>query len=158
MITIKLTKFPLRSIEFKLFENIDDLPAENYSYFNKYLLIDSGIGSDFAEIDGLHLSTLNTLIRDPQKLAGAIQNLRSLVFNIINGVNVKHAAFGCLIHSVGGEQITDFSIEALKATIQKLSRYGLTDEVLKKKLLKQGKTFISSSPSISLSSSTAPTN
>ena len=157
MITIKLNKF-CKSIQFKLFESIDDLPAENYSYFNKYLLIDSGIGSDFSEIDTLHLGTISSLIKDPQKLAGEIQNLRSLVWNIISGINLKHLAFGCLIHSVRGEQVTDLSADNLKSILKTLSEHGLTEAVLKKKLLKQGRTFTPSSPSIFQSVLTTPTN
>lgn len=157
MITIKLNKF-LKSIEFKLFESIDDLPAENYSYFNKYLLIDSGIGSDFVEIDTLHLNTITTLLKDPQKLPGEIQNLRSLIWNIINGINLKHLAFGCLIHSINNEPVTDLSAENLKLIIKTLSDHGLTDTVLKKKLLKQGKQFTPNSWSIFPSVSTTPRN
>jgi hypothetical protein len=157
MITIRLNKF-LKSIEFKLFESIDDLPAENYSYFNKYLLIDSGIGSDFTEIDTLHLNTISSLIKDPQKLAGEVQNLRSLVWNIINGVNLKHLAFGCLIHSVDGRQVTDLSADNLKSILKTLSEHGLTEAVLKKKLLKQGRTFTPNSPSIFPSVLTTPTS
>jgi hypothetical protein len=120
-----------------MFESIDDLPVANFSALNKYMMIDGGIGSDFDDIDRIHLTTLYKVADNPEKLRKELQNFRQLIFNLCAGVNIRGLAFACLIHSVNGEQMTDLSDSTLKEIMQRLSDAGLTEADVKKNFTKQ---------------------
>ena len=53
----------------KLYDSIDELPIVNFQKYNKYLLIDSGIGSDLNAFDE-HITKIAMSIKsgDPKKL------------------------------------------------------------------------------------------
>ena len=142
MVSFKINKFPYKNpIEITMYESIDDLPAKNHMEFNKYMLLSSGLGTEFKDIDENHLSNMLSLINDKEKLTQVINNLRGLVWNILEGTNVNNLAFCTLIYSINGKELTDFSLTNLRAMMEVFSAYGLTASFVKKKFRKQGKTF-----------------
>ena len=46
----------------KLYDSIDELPIVNFQKYNKYILIDSGLGSDIESVDE-HIVNLAKLIK-----------------------------------------------------------------------------------------------
>jgi len=82
------------------------------------------------------------LAGDKDKCKAELQNFRILVYNIQNEINVEHLSFACLIHSVDGEEHEDLSEDALEKLLSDLSKRGLTQELLKKKLQPYGKKFM----------------
>ena len=142
MVSFKINKFPYKNpIEITMYESIDDLPVKNHMEFNKYMLLSSGLGTEFKDIDENHLSNMLSLINDKEKLTQVINNLRGLVWNILEGTNVNNLAFCTLIYSINGKELTDFSLTNLRAMMEVFSAYGLTASFVKKKFKKQGKTF-----------------
>jgi len=113
-----------------LYDDIDQLPIEVFNKVNKYWMLHDNLGSSFEDIDGIHLAKLFLLINNPEKLKKELENLRILIFNIINEVNPRHLAFAALIYSIDGEEITDRSDEGLKRTLKRLN---ITEGDLKKK-------------------------
>lgn len=104
----------------KLYDSIDDMPIINFQKYNKYILIDSGLGSDIDSVDS-HLVNLAKLIRtDKAKASQELQNLRQNMFMIVSNVSPKYLAFAALIHSIDGERVTDLSDNNLKAILDKL--------------------------------------
>lgn len=142
MFEVRINRFAKNQLSIRLFESIDELPVRNFSAFNKYLMIDSGIGSDFDEIDRTHIQAMFKTIESPEKLKKELQNLRSLVNNMLSDVNVKHLAFACLIHSIDGETLEDLSQTNLEKVIRRLSDAGLTDSDLKKNSGRQKISFM----------------
>ena len=126
----------------KLYDNIDQLPVERYNKANKYWMLHDNIGSSISDFDTNHFNKIALLAGDKEKCKAELQNWRILVYNIQNENNVEHLSFACLIHSVNGEEVTDLSEGSLKAVLKDLSDKGLTQELLKKKLMKQGKESI----------------
>ena len=47
----------------RVYDSIDEMPIVNFQKYNKYLLIDSGIGSDADDIDA-HITRVEMCIRD----------------------------------------------------------------------------------------------
>ena len=142
MVSFKINKFPYKNpIEITMYESIDDLPVKNHMEFNKYMLLSSGLGTEFKDIDENHLSNMLSLINDKEKLTQVINNLRGLVWNILEGTNVNNLAFCTLIYSINGKELNDFSLTNLRAMMEVFSAYGLTASFVKKKFKKQGKTF-----------------
>lgn len=123
----------------ELYENIDQLPIERFNKANKFWMLHDNIGSSLEDIDRNHLSKLMLIAGDQAKCQKEIMNLRILIYNIINEINVKNMSFACLISKVNGEPVEDLSDNGLKKLLKELSDKGLTNEVLKKKLKPSGK-------------------
>jgi hypothetical protein len=123
----------LTTTKVMVYTDIDQLPAERFSKVNKFWMLHDELGNSFEDIDKIHISRLLLSLDDKDKSKKVIDNLRVLIFNIVNEVNPESLAFACLVHSVDGVELTDLSDENLKRTIKYLSDKGLTIDVLKKK-------------------------
>lgn len=126
----------------KLYDDIDQLPIERFNKANKYWMLHDNIGSNIHDFDANHFNKLALLAGDKQKCIAELNNFRILVFNIQNEVNVEHLSFACLVHSINGKEMDDLSDGGLKLVLKDLSDKGLTQEMLKKKLLKYEKESI----------------
>ena len=125
----------------KVYDDIDELPILNFQKYNKFLLIDSGIGSDVDAIDR-HISRIAKYIKTDKVLAmQELQNMRQCMYMIANNISPIHMAFASLIYSFNGNPVTDLSDENLKSLIDKL-RYTKRSKIIdfladfKKKLTK----------------------
>ena len=119
----------------KIYDDIDQLPIERFNKANKYWMLHDNIGSSIADFDANHFNKIALLAGDADKCKAELQNFRILVYNIQNEINVGHLSFACLIHSVDGVEVNDLSEDALELLLKKLSDKGLTQELLKKKIL-----------------------
>lgn len=124
----------------KMYDDIDELPIVNFQKFNKYMLIDSGIGSDIDSIDK-HITRLAKLVKldDKAQALQELQNMRQNMHMIVNNISPIHLAFATLIYSINGQRLTDLSDENLNALLHRLQctkRSKVIDLVLsfKKKL------------------------
>jgi len=129
MIEIKVNKTLV-----KIYKEVDELPIERFNKANKFWMLHDNIGSSIEDIDKNHFSKLYMIAGDEAKTKKELNNLRILIYNIINEVNVNHLSFACLVYSIKGEERNDLSDEGLKRTLKELSDLGLTQNVLKKKL------------------------
>ena len=105
----------------KVYDSIDEMPIVNFQKYNKYLLIDSGIGSDADDID-VHIVKVARFIKanDNKKALQELQNLRQNMHMVNSEISPKYMAFAALIHSIDGRQVTDLSDENLKSIIEQL--------------------------------------
>ena len=76
---MKKILFNNRTIE--VYDSIEELPIVNFQKYNKYLLIDSGIGSDVDSIDE-HIVKIAKLIKkeDSQKAMQELLNMRQNLY------------------------------------------------------------------------------
>ena len=118
----------------KMYDDINQMPVTRFMLANKYWMLNDAIGSDIGDFDKNHYSKFALIAGDKEKMLKELANFRILVYNIMTELNVQHLSFACLIHSVNGREVTDLSEENLKAVLADLSRRGLTQDVLKKKL------------------------
>lgn len=120
-----------------IYDDPECLPVDNYYRFNKYLLLESSIGSSLEDFATKHLNSLFVLIQNDKKQEAIIQvnNLRQLFFLTANEVNVSQMAFGCLVHSIDGKKVDDYSESGLKDIRDQVGRIGITQKELKKKHL-----------------------
>ena len=102
----------------KLYDSIDELPIVNFQKYNKYLLIDSGIGSDVDDVDA-HIIRIAKFIKgnDSKKALQELQNMRQNMHMINSAISPRYLAFAALIHSIDGKEITDLSDDNLKAIL-----------------------------------------
>ena len=136
----------LRDKTIKLYDSIDELPIVNFQKYNKYILIDSGLGSDINSVDE-HIVNLAKLIKsDLNKAQIELQNLRQNMHMVVSEISPKYLAFASLIHSINDEEVKDLSDENLKNIIKSLSeiKHSTLAEVLmwvKKKLISELETY-----------------
>ncbi len=104
----------------KVYDSIDEMPIINFQKYNKYVLIDSGLGSDIDAVDA-HLVNLAKLIKtDKAKATQELQNLRQTMHLIVSGISPRYLAFAALIHSIDGVIVKDFSDENLKSILDSI--------------------------------------
>lgn len=105
----------------KLYDSIDEMPIINFQKYNKYLLIDSGIGSDADDIDQ-HIVKIAKFIKsaDSKKALQELQNMRQNLHMVNNSISPKYLAFTALIHSINGQVVSDLSDENLKSILESL--------------------------------------
>ena len=105
----------------KVYDSIDEMPIVNFQKYNKYLLIDSGIGSDADDIDA-HIVKIAKYIKanDNKKALQELQNMRQNIYMVNSEISPKYLAFAALIHSVDGKEVNDLSDDGLKKLLQDL--------------------------------------
>lgn len=102
-----------------LYDCIDEMPIVNFQKYNKYLLIDSGIGSDIDDFDN-HIVKLAKYIKSGNKenAIKELQNMRQNLCMISSNISPKYLAFTALIHSIDGKEVKDLSDDSLKAILE----------------------------------------
>lgn len=123
----------------EIYDSVDEMPMERFHVMNKYLIIESGIGSSFQDFHS-HLSLIKAFVEvnDKESAYTELENL-SLSLNFgLNGENFSGMAFCATIKTINGKEIHDISDEGLKRTLQMINgeKKGfiktLIDEVKKK--------------------------
>lgn len=138
MKTVKHNKLVLQ-----IYDSIEELPLIRFQKFNKFLMIDAGIGSDINEISN-HIGRIKGFIElgKDEGLKSAkqeLENLKTSMYLISEGISPKYLAFTALIHSVNGEVITDLSDDSCKKTLTRINQVPVNKidkwlSILKKKL------------------------
>lgn len=152
MITINLHNGETGTV-IKMYNSIKELPIDLSKRMQSYLLQDTGIGATVQDVDN-HLARLTTFLANDKK-AEAIEethNLRLALFSGIMEMRFDAPAFGCLIHSVNGERLQDYSATGLQELMAHLSAAGLTsgtmeeiiDDVKKNLIQNENFTFLPS--------------
>lgn len=124
----------------ELYDSVDEMPIANFQKYNRFMLLDAGIGSDIDSVDKHIAKVAKLLSRDSKADAvQELQNLRQNLYMIISDISPRQMAFAALIKSIDGKQVFDLSDDNLKSILAGLSRmrYGKLAELLfaiKKKL------------------------
>lgn len=104
----------------KLYDSIDEMPIVNFQKYNKFILLDLGIGSDVNSVDS-HLVNLTKLIKsDLSKASQELQNLRQNMYMIVSEISPKYMAFAALIHSINGKELDNLSDDNLKDVLAEI--------------------------------------
>lgn len=105
----------------RVYDSIDEMPIVNFQKYNKYLLIDSGIGSDVDDIDA-HIVKIAKFIKanNNKKALQELQNMRQNMYMVNSEISPKYLAFAALIHSIDGKEVNDLSDDGLKKLLQDL--------------------------------------
>lgn len=105
----------------RVYDSIDEMPIANFQKYNKYLLIDSGIGSDADDIDA-HIVKIAKFIKanNCKKALQELQNMRQNMYMINSEISPKYLAFAALVHSIDGKEVNDLSDDGLKKLLYDL--------------------------------------
>lgn len=113
----------------RLYASAEELPIKRYSKFQKYALIESGIGADIAAI-GKHFGKLFEFLtfKMQEESLSEAKNLYYTFFSMLEELNVPGLAFACLVHSIDGEPLTDLTEENLLRVVETLSGFGISQK------------------------------
>lgn len=114
-----LNKF--KNLNIDLYESIEDLPIDRYNKFNRYALMDSGLGSSINDTL-LHLNKVVEYIKVDSK-DNAIKAVNNIIENVqlIQGEHHPiQAAYVCLIKSINGKPFNDLSESNINRTLDML--------------------------------------
>ena len=101
----------------EIYDSIDELPIKRFHKFNKYLLVDAGVGSDLNDINEKIAKIMRYVDRSDKVNARIeLENLRQAMYLVTQETNLKHLAFMVLVKSIDGKEITDLSDEGIRAT------------------------------------------
>ncbi len=116
---------------FSIHESQKQLKINRFTDFQKYVLQDVGIGSTTDHIDE-HFKMLDTFLGAEQidEARRERHNLHIGLYLQINRINIKHISFACLIDSINGEPLSDFSESNLASVCDQLGNMGLTEEMV----------------------------
>lgn len=131
----------------RVYDSIDEMPIVNFQKYNKYLLIDSGIGSDADDIDA-HIVKIAKFIKanNNKKALQELQNMRQNIYMVNNEISPKYLAFAALIHSIDGKEVNDLSDDGLKKLLKDLKDIKHSKVIdfllwLKKKVISELETY-----------------
>lgn len=112
----------------RLYDSIEDLPIVRFHHYNRYLIVDSGVGSDINDFDA-HLERVVRYIRkgDNENAAKEMENMRQNIYMVLTGQNVRHLSFACLVASIDGKPCDDLSEEGIRKTLEQLGGASLKD-------------------------------
>lgn len=112
----------LRNKKLEVYDSIDELPITRFHAFNRYLLIDAGIGSNLQDFDN-HLLTLLKYLEagDADKAKKEAMNIRQNIAFVFEGVSPKMNAFVPLIRSIDGKPLDDLSEESVRSVLAMLN-------------------------------------
>lgn len=116
MQTVKIGKHTV-----EIYDTIDELPIVRFHKYQKYLLIDAGIGADIAAFDQRTEKARRFLMAGKPDLAQKeLENLRQTVYFIQNGISPENRAFAVLVSKIDGRECNDLSDDALSAVLDEL--------------------------------------
>lgn len=106
----------------ELYDSIDELPIKRFHKYNRFMLIDGGIGSDLRDLN-THISRiLGFMIKEPENARKELQNMKQTLYFITEEMSPKYMAFAALVKSVDGREVFDLSDSGLQATLAKINK------------------------------------
>lgn len=134
-----MKKVKLAKHDIEMYDSIESLPISRFHKFNKYLLVDAGIGSDIADFDSHIEKAIRFSRTKPDKTIDELENLRQNVFMIQNELSPKHMAFCVMVCKIDGIECDDLSEEGIKKVMSVILDANASDvseatEEIKKKL------------------------
>ena len=117
MVEVKIGKHVI-----KMYDGIEDLPVVRFHKYQKFLLIDSGIGGTIIQFDQ-RIETIRRflMLGDNEKAQKEIENLRQCVYMIQSELSPRHLAFAALVAEIDGKPCEDLSDDALKRVLEQLN-------------------------------------
>lgn len=115
---MKVGKINKHKIE--IFDAIDEMPIQRFQKYNKYMLIDSVVGSDLQDILD-HVERAKIYIKaNPAMAVAELDNLRQAIYLVSEEMSPKYMAFAVLVNKIDGKPADDLSDVGLKKVLETL--------------------------------------
>lgn len=116
----------------EIYDSIDEMPIQRFQKYNKYMLIDSGVGSDIQDILN-HIDRTKIYIKaNPSMAVAEMENMKQAIYLVAEEMSPKYMAFAVLVHKIDGKEMNDLTDTGLKKVLEILSeaKKGWLDGVL----------------------------
>lgn len=115
---MKVGKINKHKVE--IFDAIDEMPIQRFQKYNKYMLIDSGVGSDLQDILD-HIERAKIYIKaNPAMAVAELDNMRQAIYLVSEEMSPKYMAFAVLVNKIDGKPADDLSDVGLKKVLETL--------------------------------------
>lgn len=137
MITSKINNHTI-----EIFDSIDDLPIRRFQKYNKYMLIDSGVGSDLQDVLDHIDRAMKYIKASPNMAITELNNMRQALYLVSEEMSPKYMAFAVLVNKIDGEPADDLTDAGLRRVLETLNeaKKGWLDGIInsvKKKMDKE---------------------
>ena len=105
----------------KVYDSIDDLPMARFHKYNKFLLIDAGLGSDMQSFDA-HIEKVVRFMKsgDKDNAAKELENMRQNVYIMLTEQSPQNLSFAALVAEIDDVEMNDLSDDGLERGRQML--------------------------------------
>lgn len=128
----------------EIYDSITEMPITRFQAYNRFTLIDSGIGSGLEGVQK-HIETLRRLLKEDKKeeIAKELNNFYQNLMFVVNNSNPEFMSFVCLIKNMNGRDLPELTADVIEKTIKKLAQTGFTYGKLRGSLAEWKKKAIS---------------
>jgi len=141
----------------EMYDSIEDMPITRYNSFNRYSIIDSGLGNTFGDVDQKITETIGLVNSDAkEKAIQSLMNMRNTYYFLFENIDPKSSSFICMIKSIDGKPNDDISENGILKTREILMRTKITRAMMVTLLSELKKKLIASLKSIFQSSQIKP--
>jgi len=121
-----------------MYDGIENMPIVLFSKMQKYQMIESGVGATIGDFDDHFENAIGFLKHDKRdKAIKELSNIRHLFWHTLNEVDPSQMAFCCLVNSIDGEKIKDYSENSIQKIRERLSDMGFTQMMIRESELKK---------------------
>lgn len=124
----------------QMYNSIEELPLVRFHKYNKFMLLDSGIGSDLNAVS-THVGKAKAYAArgDKENTNKTLDNLTASLFMVAEELSPKHLALCCFVYSINGRVVTDLSDEGIRQVYAELNnetkeKYESILDAIKKKV------------------------
>lgn len=123
-------------VEIEFFETAEKMTMKRYQRFNKYLMVDNEVGSNFAEFNAKMSKAIQFLRKGMgQEAVKELDNFRQMVYHSFMEYSPKNMALALLVAKIDGEECNDITAGGLNKVLDKLDELGFTQELANQKAL-----------------------
>lgn len=113
---MKIGKINKHTVE--IYDSIDELPINRFQRYNKYLLIDSGVGSDLQDVLD-HIDRAKIYIKsNPSMAITELDNMKQAVYLVSEQISPKYMAFAVLVSKIDGQPMDDLTDAGLQRVLE----------------------------------------
>jgi hypothetical protein len=124
-----MTEVEINNHKLKLYKSAEELPVLRYSRFQKYQIIESGIGSNIEAVSNHFAKVFEFFAHSMHEEAfNETKNMFYNFNNLLEGNNIQSMSFACLVHSIDGVPFTDVTESGLEELLVKLDTIGVSQE------------------------------
>lgn len=112
---MKIGKINKHTLE--IYDSIDEMPINRFQRYNKYLLIDSGVGSDLQDVLD-HIDRAKIYIKsNPSMAITELDNMKQAVYLVSEQISPKYMAFAVLVSKIDGQPMDDLTDAGLQRVL-----------------------------------------
>lgn len=113
----------------EIYDTPEQMTMKRYQRFNKFLMIDNEVGSDFTDFTNRLSKAVQYLkkgMRDES--VRELENWRQMVYNAFMEYSPQNMALALLVHKIDGTEYTDITGGGLQKVLDDLEKIGFTQQ------------------------------